>query len=177
MTKDLHDLAHRLQDLLRAAPSMDQAPRGAVDGWAALYGWHRAGERWWRISEEHAERLLDEPLPADLQLAMAPTRGEGMAYQLPDRQDWIVLARWQPQEIIPVWGERTVAYRQPVLVYATAAADGTLLSGYVSLIDQPTPPDVHLRPGVSLLRGPLTDAEITEEDYRLSLAIAQHYRP
>ena len=41
----------------------------------------------------------------------------------------------------------------------------------------PTPSVLELRPGMTMLSGPLTAAEIAEEDYRVSLAIAQHYRP
>lgn len=177
MTKDLHRHAHRLQATLRAVPSIDQAPRAAIDGWAALYAWHAAGEPCWRISEEHAERLLDEPLPDTLDLVTARTRGHGVAYQLPDRGEWIVLARWQPGMAIPVYDDRTLGYRQPVLVYCTELDAGTLATGFLNLLAQPRPPDVQLRPGVSLMRGQLGEAEITEEDYRVSLAIAQHYRP
>lgn len=177
MTKQLYNHATTLQRLIMAAGGPAKAPRVAVDGWATLWLWHRHGEVVWRISAEQAARLLDEPLPLDLPLATAPTRGPAVAYQLPERDTWVLLARHEAGAVLPIYaGMEPIAYDRPTLTYATEIESG-LDTGYHSLIDQPTPAALALRPGYSLLRGRLTELDIAETDYRVSLAIAQHYRP
>lgn len=177
MNRTIYALAESLQRKLGAI-SLNDAPRVMIDAWASLYRWHVTGERVWRISDEQADRLMDEPLPPALNLATAPVRGEAVAYQLPDRSEWIVLARHAPAPcLVVVHGDCRWSYAQPVLTYCTELPDGSLASGYFSLADMPTPSVLELRPGMTMLSGPLTAAEIAEEDYRVSLAIAQHYRP
>lgn len=177
MTKHLYHHANTLQRLIVAAGGPVKAPRVAIDGWATLWLWHRHGEAVWRISAEQAERLLDEPLPPDLPLATAPTRGRAVAYQLPERREWVVLARHEAKAAIPIYaGLEPIAYDRPTLTYITETDDG-LDTGYYSLIDQPTPAALSLRPGYGLLLGRLTQVDISEVDYRVSLAIAQHFRP
>lgn len=174
--KRIYGHATRLQGIILEA-GLSKAPRVALDGWASLYAWHQAEEPWWRISEEHAERMLDEPLPPDLELATAPHRGPAMAYQLPDRGEWIVLAVHRRAAPIIVRDDVYWGYAQPVLTYCTELASGDLATGYISLVDHPRAQDLQLRPGFRLTGAALTDVEILEEDYRLALAIAQHYRP
>lgn len=207
--KLIYRVSHWLQrELIAIGHPLDRAPRIQLDAWASLLTWHQSGEQVWRIREEQAERLLDEPLPAELDLATAPTRGHAVCYTLPDRREWIVLARIPANHTITVHGDLGWAYRQPVLTYCTTIG-ARLASGYLQLLDQPHPPDLALRPGTALFRrlpptslagvsetvhspshppggGPgdgnfsqrqLGDADIVEEDYRVSLAIAQHYRP
>lgn len=186
MKQDLYTLAQRTQDALRraadAAPDTwpQLVPRVQLDAWATLWRWHAGGERVWRISAAMAEETEDMVLPPDLDLATARTRGEAVAYQLPLRSEWIVLARHVPAPAeIPVYGAARWAYAQPVLTYCTVLADGTLSAGYYSLTDQPTPARLSLRPGITLGRSirALTEASIAEEEYRVALALIHHYLP
>ena len=186
MRQDLYTLAQRTQDALRtvaqAAPDMwtQLVPRVQLDAWSTLWRWHAAGERVWRISQAMAEETEDMVLPAALDLATARTRGEAVAYQLPLRSEWTVLARHAPAPAeIPVYESARWAYAQPVLTYCTVLADGTLAAGYYSLADMPTPDRLALRPGVTLGQSirALTEASIAEEDYRVMLALVHHYLP
>lgn len=176
--KHLYRLADKIQrELLTYGHPIDRAPRVLLDTWSSLSAWNQAGEKTWRISHEQAEILLDTPLPATLPLATAPTRGPAVCYILPDLSEWIILARISALHKIIIQGDISWAYSQPVLTYCTALESGPIAAGYVNLTDQPTPDRLHLQPGTASRRGKLSEAEITEEDYRLSLAIAQHYRP
>lgn len=172
---DLYPITARLQRAILDAGPISQVPRVRLDAWASLQLWHTSGELMWRITPEQADRMMDEPLTSDLPLQTAPTRGPAVCYILPDGE-WIVLARHSAGEEIKVRGAIAWSYNQPLLTYCTATDEG-LSSGYVNLIDQPTPRSVVLLPGTGSISGPLTAAQITSEDYRLSLAIAQHYRP
>lgn len=188
MIRDLHTQARRLQDqLLRAASSHGddwpkQTPRVMLDAWASLVRWHECGERVWRISAAAADETGDMLLPADLPLATARVRAEAMCYQLPDRREWIVLARHAPapREVV-VSGPVRWAFHQPVLTYCTQI-DGNLSAGYYSLENYPTPAKLPLTlmPGTSLglqaVRA-LGPADVVEEDARIALALLQHYLP
>lgn len=189
MTRDLYALAARLQDqLLRASASLPpdtwakEVPRVMVDAWATLSRWHQHGERVWRITPAAADETADMLLPPDLALATARTRGEAVAYQLPERSEWIVIARHAPAPCtVTVRGPDVGwAYAQPVLTYCTELADGALAAGYYNLIDQPTPARLELRPGTTLglttLRA-LSAADIAEDEYRVALALVHHYFP
>ena len=189
MKQSLYAHAQRLQPLLlryheqAADPARwaDAVPRVLLDSWATLEAWHRHGERVWRISRAVAEETADMLLPPDLSLATAATRGPAVAYQLPDRAEWIVIARHAPApSAITVRGpDIGWGWRQPLLTYCTELDDGTLAAGYYSLTDQPTPARLSLRPGVTLgltLRQ-LTAASIAEEEYRVGLALLHHYLP
>lgn len=187
MIRDLYALSTRLQDqLLQAASSLpadtwaNQAPRVLLDAWASLVRWHECGERVWRITPAAADETADMLLPADLPLATAPVRAEAVCYQLPDRSQWIIIARHTPApcEVVVRGGVR-FAYAQPVLTYCTLLADDTLASGFASLVDQPTPVELTLAPGHRYGRTlrALTEAECAEEDYRMSLALLHHYFP
>lgn len=189
MIRDLHSHAARLQAmLLRAAASLPaetwarDVPRVLLDAWASLVRWHECGERVWRISAAAADETGDMLLPADLPLATARVRAEAVCYQLPARETWIVLARHAPApcEVI-VRGDLRWAYRQPVLTYCTQI-DDSLASGIYNLDDCPTAGSLPLTiaPGTSLgLRGvrPLGEAEVSEEEARISLALIHHYMP
>lgn len=184
MKQDLYTLAQRTQDALRRAAEAAPAtwpqlvPHVQLDAWATLWRWHAGGERVWRISAAMAEETEDMVLPPDLDLATARVRGEAVAYQLPLRSEWIVLARHVPApSVIPVYGAARWAYAQPVLTYFTALADGTMSAGYYSLTDQPTPSRLSLRPGITLGQSirALTEASIAEEEYRVALALLHHY--
>jgi len=176
MRKHIYRLANDLQHrLLEVGNPLDRAPRVILDAWASLWRWHDTGERTWRITSEHEDALMANPLPSDLPLATAKRRGPAVAYQLPDRRQWIVLAYHDgKREPITVLGpEIGWSYSQPILTFATMI-DDALASGYYNLTDQPTPADLHLRPGTSL-RGALTAADIVEEDYRVAIAITDYY--
>lgn len=186
MKQDLHTLAAKCQTILRAK-AIDHpgdwaahVDRIYVDAWASLYRWHAGGERVWRISAAMAEETEDMVLPPALQLASARVRGEAVAYQLPLRSEWIVLARHAPAPCaVDVYGDQRWAYAQPVLTYCTMLADGSMAAGYYSLADMPTPDLLALRPGHTIGRSirALTDASITEEEYRVALALIHHYMP
>lgn len=186
MTRDLYRHAARLQKILTEHAQdrppetwAKHAPRVALDAWATLYRWHQSGERVWRISSLMAEALADMVLPSDLPLATAPLRADAIAYQLPERGEWIIIARHAPApaEVI-VHGDVRWAYAQPVLTYCTEL-EGGLASGYYSLADYPTAGDLpdRILPGVSLGRKArrLGEAEITEEESRVALALVQHF--
>lgn len=187
MTKDIYRLADRLQrELLELAADRSpedwaaHAPRVLLDAWASLYRWNHDGEHRWRISAAAADEVGDMLLPPDLPLATAPVRAKAVAYQLPDRGAWIILARHAPapSDVI-VRGDVRWAYAQPVLTYCTMI-ERELASGYISIADMPTAGALLLRPGLSLtLSGHrvLGAAEISEEDWRLSLALLHHYLP
>jgi hypothetical protein len=188
MTKDIYRLADRLQrELLAIAADRSpedwaaHGPRVLLDAWASLVRWSACDEPRWRISAAVADEIGDMLLPPDLPLSTARVRAEAVAYQLPDRGAWIVLARHAPAPCaVIVHGDVRWAYAQPVLTYCTVLEDGALASGYLSLADMPTAGALHLRPGLTLaLSGPraLNAAEVSEEDYRVSLALLHHYLP
>lgn len=186
MTTDIHALAHHLQaEILRSverdpANWSSQVARVQLDAWATLARWHEHGERVWRISAAAADETADMLLPPDLSLATARTRGEAVAYQLPDRPEWIILARHAPAPcVVPVAEGVSWAWGQPLLTYCTLLDGGPMAAGYYSLTDQPTPARLSLRPGNTLgqtLRA-LTEASIAEEEYRVGLALLHHYLP
>lgn len=186
MIPDIRALAHRLQaDLLRAVESApadwtSAVQRVQLDAWATLARWNEHGERVWRISAAAADETADMVLPADLPLETAPFRAEAVAYQLPDRAQWVVIARHAPAPcVVPVAEGVSWAFRQPVLTYCTALPDGALGAGYYSLADYPTAGTLPLtiRPGVSSTGRKLTAPEVAEEDARVSLALLHHYLP
>lgn len=189
MTSDLHALASRLQDdLLRAADTLPadtwarQVPRALIDSWASLLRWHECGERVWRISRAAADETADMLLLPELPLATARVRAEAVCYQLPDRETWVVLARHAPApRRVTVRDDVCWDYAQPVLTYCTMV-DGALAGGYYSLADYPTAGvlPLSIRPGTSIgLHGArqLGNAEVAEEDARVSLALIHHYMP
>lgn len=186
MKQNLYALAERLQTaLLRAAADhptdwAQRVPRVQLDAWATLSRWHAGRERVWRISAAMADETEDIVLPPDLDLAVARVRGEAVAYQLPLRSEWIILARHAPAPAeVVVRSSVRWAYAQPVLTYCTMLADGSMAAGYYSLLDMPTPDMLALRPGHTIGRAirALTDASITEEEYRVALALIHHYMP
>jgi hypothetical protein len=65
------------------------------DAWTTLYRWHIAGEMIRTIDEAAPE------IPDDLELATAPVRSAGVAYQLGNEQ-WIVVARQTAEEPIQI---------------------------------------------------------------------------
>lgn len=164
---------------------VETVPRVLIDAWATLEAWHRHGERVWRISRAAAEETADMLLPADLPLATARTRGEAVAYQLPERDEWIVLARHQPRTPITVLGPAVGidGFAQPLLTYVTELRDGALAAGYYSLADYPTagslPDLIRGGHGYSTTRAPrpLGEAETAEESARVALALLHHYLP
>lgn len=186
MKQAIYSLAERLQtELLQTA---DRHPDGWVkhthrvqlDAWATLSRWHNSGERVWRISQAMAEETEDMVLPSDLDLATARVRGEAVAYQLPERSEWILLARHAPAPCdVQVRGNVAWAYAHPVLTYCTLLPDGALAAGYFSLSDQPTPNRLVLHAGITLGQSvrSLTEASIVEEEYRIALALIHHYMP
>lgn len=187
MKQDIYSLAERLQTaLMRTAdehpPALwaKHAPRVQLDAWATLYRWHNSGEHVWSISAAMADETEDMVLPYDLQLATARVRGEAVAYQLPERSEWIVLARHAPAPCeVQVRDGVAWAYAQPVLTYCTLLHGGALAAGYYSLADQPTPDRMVLRPGITLGQSvrALTEASLPEEEYRIALALIHHYMP
>lgn len=186
MKDDIHHVAHRLHaEILRAvetAPGTwtQHVARAQLDAWATLVRWHEHGERVWRISAAAADETADMLLPPDLPLATARVRGEAVAYQLPERSQWIVLARHAPAPcVVAVTEQVSWAWAQPLLTYCTLHDDGALASGYYSLTDQPTPATLSLRPGTTLGRTlrALTEASIAEDEYRVGLALIHHYLP
>lgn len=177
-SKQIYSTANRIHGKILDIGDVKKLPRVLIDAWASLYAWHQSGERVWRITAEQAGRLLDEPLPDAIMLESSPTRGPAVCYELPSRRDWIVLARHAPPPCeIVVFENLRWAYGEPILTYCTELENGTLSSGYFNLRDYPNPSKIQIRPGYGLISGKLTMAEIAEEDYRVSLAIAQHYRP
>ncbi|HEX2861528.1 MAG TPA: hypothetical protein VHN79_07800 [Lacunisphaera sp.] len=192
MKKSLYTQAQRLQPLLlryhqqAADPAgwIEGVPRVVLDGWATLSAWHRHGERVWRISAAAADETADMLLPPDLDLATARVRGEAVAYQLPERSEWIVLARHAPAPCaVTVLGpDIGWSYAQPVLTYCTEGEDGGLRAGYYSLADYPTAcslPDL-IRPGTATgMRGTrqLGAADTADESARVALALIHHYLP
>ncbi len=188
MTKHLHLLAAEMQRTLRRAAGDLPAPvdwstlalRIHLDTWATLYRWHRAKEPIIRITEETEAAILDDGLPADTVLATAPLKHEALACQLPDRRQWIVIARHAPAPCdVAVWQQHGWRYGQPLLTYCCNTDDGGLMAGFVNLIDQPRLRDLDLMPGRLIKKDgtmpKLTVAEITEESYRLEMAIFSLY--
>lgn len=190
MKKSLYAHAQRLQPLLLQyhqkasdpARWVEGVPRVLLDGWATLEAWHRCGEQVWRISRAVAEETADMTLPAGLALSTARTRGAAVAYQLPDRAEWVVIARHAPapSPVTVMGADIGWAFSQPVITYCTEGDDGGLCAGFISLADCPTAaslPDL-IRPGSSLGQHgerQLGATETAEESARLSLALLHHY--
>lgn len=186
MTKHLYRLAHALQETLRKSAGSPPAknwvqsvPRMHLDAWATLFRWNQIGEPITRITEEQESALL-EGLPPDLDLARTPLSQPALAIQMPERKYWFVIARHEAKEPIVVHGEQMWAFQNPIITYVSNCHDGLLMSGYVNLGDQPTPAHLRLYPGFALKSDgscqPLAEAEITEDDYRLALALSAFYR-
>jgi hypothetical protein len=113
-----------------------------------------------------------------MHLQPAPVRAEAMAYQMPDRAEWIVIARHPAMAMINVYQDLGWQYRQPLLTYCMEPPSGGLAAGFFNLIDQPTPERLMLSPGTTLtMAGPrkLGTGEITEDDYRVTMAITHLY--
>lgn len=191
MTKHLYRLATNLQRSLLAvagdsAPPINWgalAPRVMIDAWATLSRWNASGEAITRITDEQESAILADPLPPNLPLATVPIRHGALACQLPALTDWIVIARHAPAPArVTVRHPHGWDYAQPVLTYIANCGDkpDSIASGFVNLIDQPTPAALSLIPGRTIRADGsiprLSEADITEEDYRLSLAIAALYR-
>jgi len=196
MTKHIYRLASGLQDQLLGAAMLHPAgewarlvPRVQLDAWASVWRWHIDGEIITRVTEEMAAAFAAHPLPGDLPLATAPLQSASLGVQLPDRSEWIVIARHAPAPAtIPVHGQHHWAYAQPVLTYCASSALGSqtgLASGFVNLIDQPTPRDITLFAGrVTSMETeesrPITDISVDAQ--RLAIALhalftAQHDNP
>lgn len=188
MKKHLYRHATTLQSALRRAAGDfplpvnfgKLCPRVQLDAWATLFRWHQAGEPTVRITDESEDAAISAPLPRDLHLATHPLRHEAVAFQLPERSLWIVLARHAPAPChVVVWQEHGWDFAQPLLTYCANTESGGLAAGYINLADQPTLADLRLDPGHIMRRDgktdKLTDAEITDDDYRLTLAIHHLY--
>jgi hypothetical protein len=182
MRKDLHRLAHRLQALLRqheGQGSLPQAPRAAIDAWAALTAWHAAGEPMLRLTDEAEDALLSLGLPPDLPLATAPTtrRGDALLIQTPDRAHHVLVARLAQDAQVPICEGASLHLTGRLLVYCIPQEQ--LASGFFQLRDQPTPADLHLLPGlVARADGTtiqLSDADISVDDYLVTLGILALY--
>lgn len=184
MTKDLYRLAEKLQRKLRELTGDDPSkvaavPRVMLDAWATLQKWNLTGEAIVRITEEEEQGLLSHRLPNDLGLALAKLKHESLACQLPNRKEWIVIARHAPGPVeIVVYGPLRWAYKQPLLTYVTELEDGSLAAGFINIVDQPTPVHLSLQPGTLQGKKPkkLSEAEITTEDYRFTLALTKLYK-
>lgn len=192
MTKHLYRHAVVLQEQLMGAAMLHPAeewvrcvPRVQPDAWATLWRWHQAGEPIVRITEEMESALLARPPDPATPLANVPLQREALACQLPDRSQWMVVARHAPAPAyIPVHGEHGWAYGEPVLTYCGSSALGTesgLVSGFVNLLDQPTLGALLLGAGtitaaVSEEPRPLQETAILADDYRFTLALAEFLR-
>ena len=190
MTKHLYRIATSVQEQLLGAALLSpasewpkQVSRVQLDAWATLWRWHAIGEPITRITPEAEDAMLDQPLPPDLPLATARTRSEALAVQLPDPREWIVIARHPGNATIIVQSQHCYGYAQPLLTYCASSARGSesgYTSGYINLIDQPTIGDVRLYAGTitdafTERQQALTEAEITDDDYRLAIAIHALY--
>jgi len=182
MRKDLHRLAHRLQALLRqhaGQGSLPQAPRAAIDAWAALSAWHAAGEPMLRLTDEAEDALLTRGLPPDLPLATAATtrRGDALLIQTPDRAHHVIVARLAQDAAVPIADGAALTMSGRLLVYCIPAEP--LSAGYYQLRDQPTPSALHLLPGlVARADGTtleLSDAALALDDYFVTLGILALY--
>ena len=188
MTKHLYALANNLQSALRRAagdtlPPVDWSKRALrvhLDAWATLWRWHQVGEPIIRITEEAEDAIISGGLPASLRLADAPLSKEALACQLPDRSQWVVIARHSPGPCtVQVWEQHGWTFAQPVLTYCANTESGGIMSGFVNLIDMPTVADLRLIPGKLITKDgrtpDLTESEVTEDEYRLHLAIHSLY--
>jgi hypothetical protein len=178
MKKRLYEIAGSTQSrLLAEAGGVDSAPRVLLDTWATLHRWNLTGKKGFRITEDYESLLIENPLPPDLPLATACPARDAMAYQLPDRREWIVIARIPAEMVIVVHGDiegKQYAFRDPLLTYLTETDSGGLAAGFFNLSDMPTPSKLQLQPGTSLgLTGErrLNPAEVTGEDWRVTLAL------
>jgi hypothetical protein len=182
MRKDLHRLAHRLQALLRhhaEQGSLHQAPRAAIDGWAALTAWHAAGEPMLRLTDESEDALLTRGLPPDLALATAPTtrRGDALLIQTPDRAHHVIVARLAQDATVPIADGAALTMSGRLLVYCIPQE--FFAAGYYQLRDQPTPSALQLLPGlVARADGTaieLSDSALALDDYLVTLGILALY--
>jgi len=165
----------------REEGGLRSAPRAALDAWAALWAWHDAGEHCLRLTDESEDALIARPLPPDLPLATAPCR-PATAIQMPERSLYIVAARIASGTMIPVKTPDVISYPGPVLVYCIPPCGevAAMASGYVNLSDQSRPADLRL--GAGHVFGPagkvpLSDGDLSRDDYLLTLAILTLYRP
>lgn len=171
MTKHLHKLAHDLQARLLSGGGPDRHMHPVLrDGWASLYRWHESGERVWRIEDAKPPELAD-----DLPLATANIYAPGVAYQMPDRAAWIVVARHTVEEPIQVSPDQSYAFPEAMLTYVTQVDTG-IAAGCINLEEAPTWRDLYLAPGNSGARA-LTQDDIAVEETRFLLALRYLYRP
>jgi hypothetical protein len=83
-------------------------------------------------------RTIDDnapEIPDDLELATAPVRSAGVAYQLGDEQ-WIVVARHAAEEPIKIYGDKVYAFLEPMITYCTDLPN-ILATGCRNLLDSP----------------------------------------
>lgn len=178
MKKQLYSIATTVQNAIRSEEKIENCERILLDTWATILQWNIAGENIWRITDEQADALMTTPLPPDLQLASAFPERRAAAYQLPNRKQWIVIARHSAKHPIPVYKDLLYSFPEPVITYVTEI-DSQLSAGYYNLTDMPTPADLILHQGYSL--GPksarrLSEIETLEEDWRVSLALLAFYQ-
>ena len=193
MTKHIYRIASGLQETLLGAAMLyppdewpHHVPRVHLDAWATLYRWHAEGERIWRVTEQEEAWMLDHPLPARLPLIDAPVRAEALAVQLPDRSEWVVIARHATAPVtIPVHGDVRFGYTQPLLTYCSPGSrtdDGSLGSGFVNLIDQPEYGSIRLIAGTLTGEQDAAERQLTKDElgmdaYRLLVGINASVAP
>lgn len=176
MTKHLHRIHAALgkQLLERGLPLRPPLPPAARDGFAALAKWIEYGECIHRLTSEQAIEAR-RGLPPDLRLAQDECRG-AVAYQLLDREQWIVLARVPARDPVAIQTAVAFAYPEPMLVYITALEEWA--TGCINLRDAPTPDKLRITPGQlyrELYSQPLEREDIQPEVRRLAMVLPHFY--
>jgi|GEM_PF-4843953 len=176
MTKHLHRIHAALgkQILERGVPLRPPLPPAARDGYAVIAKWIEYGESMHRLTPEQAVSAR-RGLPPDLQLARDECRG-AVAYQLLERDQWIVLARVPARDPVSLQPAVAFAYADPVLVYITALEDWA--TGCINLRESPTPGKLHIAPGKmyrELYATPLEREDIAPEITRLAMVLPHFY--
>lgn len=174
MTANLLDLAAQVQATLLAGckPGHVGPPRPLPpvprDAWASLLTWHNAGQRVWRIREER-------PCPGDLDLSRPPV-AKGQAYQMPDRAEWIVLARLEAGEVVPVRDRVAYAFPEAMITWlGSPDAQGRISAGCINLPASRTWDDLWITPGDIYRRDGTRQAlhsdDLSPDERKLALAL------
>lgn len=177
MTKHLQRMQAAFRDTLleRGTPLQKPLPPTARDGYAALWTWEQCGYPIHRLTAQDLVAAR-AGLPPDLRLATAATRGPALAYQLPERDQWIVLARIVARDPIEVSPDARYAYSETMLCYVTEIGDWAI--GCINLDKSPTVSTLQIAPGKmyrELYSQPLDRDDIKQEVMRIAMALPHFY--
>jgi len=140
MTKHLIMIGNDIRARLLAGGAPQHMEPVLRDAWASLFRWHQAGGNVYRLREVRE-------CPQDLAINGKP-RNRSCCVQLPNRTEWIVLARHEPGEVIGLNpGTDPWAYPDTTLTWCCDLDGRGLESGAINIDRYTRWREVWLMPG------------------------------